>query len=1427
MKTLNIRLLLILIVSAAVLLVGVYFLREWQMARNADFFLHAAETAQAEADQIEEDEEARLERLKEAAQNLAWYVRYRPEEVDALASFGSLQMELGNPQGAFRTLESVVRKDPSRNESRRKLVELAIAFRRFSDAKSHLDVLLREQPDDPELIEQLGICQMMTDQEHKAVESYRKAIALDASRLSSYRYLAWTLRNKLDESEEADQAIVEMVEQNPDSVEALLLAGNYHRAQQEFEKASEYAAKALELEPDNRDALWLAAQTALGQNKLPEARELAQEGVDKHPDYVPMYTTMSDIEARDGNRDQAMEWLRRGMAATERHPQLVWHLGRFLIDDGQLAEAEKLVKELRETDYSPSRITYLDASISFARNRWRQAAEQFTEVRSDLTPWPSLVKRGDYCRGICYQQMGQLERAETAFRAALAIDRFFRPARAGLARVLQQTGQLDESQREWRSIIQLSNDVAAATEYARVQLMRTLRQPPESRNWANFEQLLREIEENKGDSLDVLKLRIEMLLARDQADEAKQLILQAREEHPEEFDLWRILATLAMREEKWDEAEAILDEAEQQFGDSADLRLARGRMVAARHGADAAKPLAALLESTDKLPEGQTVALKVGVMELAERIGADELFLRLADEVLQERPENVALHFKLFDHAVRNRDREAMEKHLAALRRVEGEGPHWLFGRAVLLTLDAESDGDGPPDTAKLNKALNLLERAQEKRSRWSRVPLLMAGVHEQLGQHEKAIDFYGQAIDLGERSPNAFRRLVTLLNQRGLYTEARQRLDQMTQLRVQGTEALERLRMQTLLGTGDLETALEQARETAKDSEQARDHVWLARLLATVASRQQQADNAQKASELLEEADRSLKQAIELEPEAAAPYLAMTQFYLATERRGDAMGVVDRLRENVPEDGRALALAQAYEMIDAAEQALAAYKKALADNPKATAPVRALADFHLRHDNPEQAEELATRLLEDASLDSSEADRAWARRLLARILINRGGYANLTKAQRLIDQNLQAGGSESDRRFKAMLASADPSRASQEQAREMLEQLYQDAATRTPQDMFKLAQIYLKEDNWSRARDVLRDLVASYPDQPQYLAAYVEALLNHDETADAATYLDRLDELVPNNASVYQLRADLHFRNKDYEQALEVMKQLADANLGPQSDEAARLRLAASRIAIFAGRLRERGEDDLAARFANNAESLYRRFVQLAPQQRLSLATFLAGQGSTAEAVEILEEEWQTAQPGQVAQATSNLLKSDAITDAERKRAEKIVADALAKSPDSIPLLLVMADVRTNQQRYDDAEQYYRQILEAHPDHAITLNNLAVLLALQDIKLNEAREMIEKAIRLAGPVPAMLDSRATVMMALGEYDQALADMEEVVADGATDVRLFHQAQAQLLAGNRRAARRTLQAALDKGLEPDDLMPLEQPILNRLLRELQ
>ena len=155
------------------------------------------------------------------------------------------------------------------------------------------------------------------------------------------------------------------------------------------------------------------------------------------------------------------------------------------------------------------------------------------------------------------------------------------------------------------------------------------------------------------------------------------------------------------------------------------------------------------------------------------------------------------------------------------------------------------------------------------------------------------------------------------------------------------------------------------------------------------------------------------------------------------------------------------------------------------------------------------------------------------------------------------------------------------------------------------------------------------------------------------------------------------------------------------------------------------------------------------------------------------------------------------------------------------------MPLVIALAEVRRVQERFDEVEVLYGEILaesaRTQTPMVTVMNNLAELLALRRHRLDEALGMINTAIEKAGPVSNLLDTRASVFLALNQPDKALEDMKAVVADEPKANYYFHLAQAYYGVGDIQAARDAIRRAREIGLEIGQLHPLERSSLKELL----
>ena len=149
--------------------------------------------------------------------------------------------------------------------------------------------------------------------------------------------------------------------------------------------------------------------------------------------------------------------------------------------------------------------------------------------------------------------------------------------------------------------------------------------------------------------------------------------------------------------------------------------------------------------------------------------------------------------------------------------------------------------------------------------------------------------------------------------------------------------------------------------------------------------------------------------------------------------------------------------------------------------------------------------------------------------------------------------------------------------------------------------------------------------------------------------------------------------------------------------------------------------------------------------------------------------------------------------------------------------------LLSTLSRLERAQGKYDLVEATYRRILAIQPNNVVALNNLAVLLTLRRSEPEEARQLIERALELAGPGAALLDSRAMVELAASETKSAIRDLEEATADEPSPEYFFHLAQAHLQRNDLSAAAQAIEVARSLGLDEESLHPLERDAYQQLL----
>ena len=114
---------------------------------------------------------------------------------------------------------------------------------------------------------------------------------------------------------------------------------------------------------------------------------------------------------------------------------------------------------------------------------------------------------------------------------------------------------------------------------------------------------------------------------------------------------------------------------------------------------------------------------------------------------------------------------------------------------------------------------------------------------------------------------------------------------------------------------------------------------------------------------------------------------------------------------------------------------------------------------------------------------------------------------------------------------------------------------------------------------------------------------------------------------------------------------------------------------------------------------------------------------------------------------------------------------AEPQYRSALDKDQDSLSALLLLGDLSFRTKKYSEAEAAYRKAIRLQPGNGDIYNNLCWVFLDQNDNIEEAQEMIIRALSLTpGHRAFYLDTQGVIFHRLGKNSEAIIALEEAVA---------------------------------------------------------
>ncbi len=343
------------------------------------------------------------------------------------------------------------------------------------------------------------------------------------------------------------------------------------------------------------------------------------------------------------------------------------------------------------------------------------------------------------------------------------------------------------------------------------------------------------------------------------------------------------------------------------------------------------------------------------------------------------------------------------------------------------------------------------------------------------------------------------------------------------------------------------------------------------------------------------------------------------------------------------------------------------------------------------------------------------------------------------------------------------------------------------------------LAAIYEMRGDTARADSIYMALASLRWDQVQLLSIISQSLIRLGNIEGAINLTRRITELFPDDYLTARRLALMLFSKGDFAESDSIM-----GNLATKVADDPILTYYMARVAQY---------DSNFVR----AESLFKATLSLDD------TLIEAWLGLAQVRNQMQEIEWALATLDTAIQASPDeslrfIFYKGAILSQNQRFAEAVdyYRRILDADPTNQAAMFSLGAAYERTGRYDEAETEFRKLLKLSPDHDAALNYLGFMFADRGVKLKEAESLIKKALGIRPNMGAYLDSYAWVMYKMGKFKKALEYQQRAIESESDEAELFdHLGDIYAALNNSEKARESWQRALE-------LNPNNETIRNKL-----
>ena len=1105
---------LVVLISLVVLGITAYGLRKWNRLHRAETGLELGSKAYENA------------QWAEAAQHLDRYLGVEPDDIDALmkyaqAHFNIRPLKRTNILRVVNAYRRVLRIDRTNSKAATKLIDIYIQLNMPGEA----ELIATQQL---ETISDNTIRRMLARallEQRKFAEAARELNGIIED--SPSEVLAYDMLGRLTELRPDDFSVTaehwfnQAVQNIPSSALAHIIRGAFYIRHRNLDKALADLEQAESYDLSDASIRLSLAREFVNAGAFDKALSHIEAVYQSQPGNVLLWHVWAMLALERGSTEQMQQIAQNGLKELKADSLVFMPVATELfIRSGDFERASDCISELKQKEVSSVTVAFCEGLMAEQQGQWAQAVKHWRQAMQlgrqsesiHLAVASAFVQLGD--RQSAIQQLRTfLSQNENSYRGHLAF-----------ARLLAEDGNWSEAAEHARAVLQIKPDsLEGRSVYlrARMQLLARGQMSDNTQMWGNIEADLAKFQRDSDNALGAKLLEVKMALLRQQFDRAEQLIVELKKSYPVNIKVALARIDVLLARNEIDQAVVELGNITEVFGESV----------------TAVKYLVSLLARQDKFPDCKRV-----IAEAIERASVPanrlQLQLILADiyttsdgparayeflkPVAGQTPDDIPIKRRLLDFGQAIEKTENLQRLVDEIKSIEGQdGWQWRYEQARLW-FASDAFSELYPQIVSLLRE-NLLSNPDDQASR-----RLLAANYERAGELQLAVSAYREILS---RSPDDVELIVSTvaaMYKAGEYDQADNILAQVVRRKLLDPR-LSKLELYSYVRQGKLNPAgdiLEQFLARTPEDNNVRFSLALLRM---------QQNRLDEASELL-------NQLLQNDPDSLLVTAQLAELNLRQGKDDEALELCDKMVNRLNNAPAYLLRGRTYAGLGQMSLAKEDMEKAVAMEPDGLRTLMFKSQIHQSMGELTEAVRTIRRAAAIAPEDYQVQKQA------ALILLASQDEQTKRQGGEFLDKALTLNPDDAQLQlYKAQVLLSEATAPSVEQAVSILKKVT-TRQPKVPQAWAMLVEIYLQQDDLAKAMDLALQGLSYLPNDKMLMLAKARCEAARSPILAIPT-LKALSDTYPDDADVVIPLAETYVMAGQHPKAVELLKsQLASA---------------------------------------------------------------------------------------------------------------------------------------------------------------------------------------------------------------------------------------------------------------------------------------